>query len=644
MRGGDPKTPGASGQPPPKRARGQGRAYRCPVPPAYATLDEITAFLAPHPPFAALDADTLASFAASTEIEYFPAGTEILSQEGPPTEHLYVVRRGAVELLDEGEVIDVLEEGESFGHSSLLADLPPSFTARAREDTLCYLFPVEAARALLSEAEGIRYVVTTLRSRLAHATARAHEATPWATAHVRARASPALVCAPDTSIREVAGRMTAEGRSVAVVPLRSGVALLTDRILREQVVAGPRSPDDPVAALDLRPAPTIEPDRLALEALVELLERDAEALVVVDGDDLLGVVDQAHLLDLDAPSPFLVRGRVLVAETVDDVASVLADVPRLAARLLDASVEAVDVLDVLTAVTDAATRRLTELAVAELGSPPAPWAWLTLGSAARREQTLATDQDTGLAFAGVEEEVAPYFERFAERMTAWLARAGYAECRAGVMARNPGWRMPLKDWLELYESWLRLPTRRNVRLAMIGLDVRGGIGPLDVEPELDRLLAELPRFHTFLDELARAATVERPPLGFLRDFVVERSGRHVGTLDIKTGGVLPIVNLARYHAFTVGSSARRTTDRLRAAAARGALPVDTADELQDAFATVSRLRLEHQVTQIERGELPDNQLDPRELPPLVRRRLKEAFQAIARAQSAIVARPATRIP
>jgi CBS domain-containing protein len=601
------------------------------VPPAHATLDEITAFLAPHPPFAALDADTLATVAASTEIEYFPAGAEILSQEGPPTEHLYVVRRGAVELLDEGEVIDVLEEGESFGHSSLLADLPPSFTARAREDTLCYLFPSEAARALLSEAEGIRYVVTTLRSRLAHATARAHEATPWATAHVRTRASPALVCAPDTSIREVAERMTAEGRSVVVVPLRAGVALVTDRILREQVVAGPRAPDDPVAALDL-------------EALVELLERDAEALVVADGNDLLGVVDQAALLDLDAPSPFLVRGRVLAADTVDDVASVLAEVPRLAARLLDASVEAVDVLDVLTAVTDAATRRLTELVVAELGPPPAPWAWLTLGSAARREQTLATDQDTGLAFAGIEKEVARYFERFAERMTAWLARAGYAECRAGVMARNPGWRMPLEGWLELYESWLRLPTQRNVRLAMIGLDVRGGIGPLDVEPELERLLAELPRFRAFLDELARAATAERPPLGFLRDFVVERSGRHVGTLDIKTGGVLPIVNLARYHAFTVGSSARRTTDRLRAAAARGALPVDTADELQDAFATVSRLRLEHQVTQIERGETPDNQLDPRELPPLVRRRLKEAFQAIARAQSAIVARPATRIP
>ncbi|MCS7007535.1 MAG: DUF294 nucleotidyltransferase-like domain-containing protein, partial [Gaiellaceae bacterium] len=581
------------------------------MPPAHETLAEITAFLAEHPPFAALGADELASFAATAEIEFFPAGTEILSQGGPPTEHLYVVRRGSVELLDEGEPIDVLEEGESFGHSSLLADLPPSFTARAREDSLCYLFPAEQARALLSRGEGVRYMAATLRSRLAHATARAHRVTAWATAHVGTRASPALECAPDIPIREAAERMTAAGRSVAVVRTPAGFALLSDRTLREQVLAGTRTPDDPVASLDLSPAPTIASDRLALEALVDMLEADAEAIVVTDGDELVGVVDEGALLDLDAPSPFLLRGRVGTARSVDDVAAALRDVPRLAARLLDASVQAIDALDVLTAVSDAATRRLSELALADLGRPPAPWAWLTLGSAARREQTLATDQDTGLAFAAEGEEVERYFERLAERMTAWLARVGYAECRAGVMARNPGWRMPLDDWLRLYESWLRFPTPHNVRLAMIGLDVRGGIGPLDVEPELERLFAELPRFSDFLEELARVAVSERPPLGFLGAFVVERSGRHVGTLDIKAGGVLPIVNLARLHAFSVGSSALRTTERLRAAAARGALSTETAAELEDAFATVCRLRLEHQVAQAERGEIPDNQLDPR---------------------------------
>ncbi|GIU95271.1 MAG: hypothetical protein KatS3mg012_1728 [Gaiellaceae bacterium] len=614
------------------------------MPPAHETLAEITGFLVAYPPFSSMRSEALEALAAQVEIEYFPAGTEILSQEGEPAEYLYVVRKGAVELLDEGELVDVLEEGESFGHSSLLAGLPPSFTARAREDTLCYLVPADVARAALAEADGVRFVAATLRSRLAHATARSHRVTPWGTAHVGEKAQPVLVVPPETPIREAARRMTEGGRSAVVVSLEDGFALVTDHDLRAQVLAGDLSPDDPVAAVRTRRAPVVEPTRLALEALVELLESDVEALLVVDDGALVGIVDQAALLELDGPSPFLLRQRILRADGVESVAAAVADAPLLVVRLLDANVAALDVLEILTTVTDAATRRLAELTVAELGEPPARWAWLTLGSAARREQTLATDQDNGLVYEADDEASEPYFRSFAERMNERLARCGYTECRAGVMARNAGWRLSVRGWRELYESWCRLPSRHNVQLAMIGIDVRDGIGPLDFRATLHPLLEEMPRRHEFLDALARAAVVERPPLGFLRDFVVERSGEHVGRLDVKAGGVLPLVNLARLHALAVGSTATRTVDRLRAAAARERIPGETAAELEQAFATLCRVRLEHQAAQVVRGIAPDNHIDPAELPPAERRELKDAFRAIARAQKAIATHPATRIP
>jgi CBS domain-containing protein len=294
-------------------------------------------------------------------------------------------------------------------------------------------------------------------------------------------------------------------------------------------------------------------------------------------------------------------------------------------------------------VTDAATRRLTELAIVRLGEPPVPWAWLTLGSGARREQTLSTDQDNGLAFDGEGDGVDDYFRNLAETMNGWLARCGYAECRAGVMARSPGWRLSRSGWVELYESWLRLPTQRNVHLAMIGFDLRDGIGPLEVAADLDELVETIPRRRQFLDELARASLADRPPLGFLHGLVVERTGEHVGTLDVKTGGVIPIVNLARLYALSVGSTARRTTDRLRVAAARDRVSDETAQELEEAFVTVTRIRLEHQAAQVERGAAPDNHVDPRELPPLTRRQLKDAFGAVARAQKVVDGRVATRI-
>jgi CBS domain-containing protein len=615
------------------------------VAPAHETLGEITGFLRRHPPFLSLADESLEALAGEAEIEYFPRGVEILAQEGPPSEHLFVVRRGAVELLDEGQVVDVLEEGEAFGHPSLLSGLSPAFTVRAREDSLCYLFPAEATLAALADPAGVRFLAATLEGRLERGIARAHRATPWGTSHVGELARRPIVCPGETPIREIATRMTEADETCVVVPLDEGYGVVGDRDLRERVATGEVSVDAPVSGIVRGHAPAARPERLAVDVLVDLLEAGVEQAVVLDASGaLVGVVDHAALLDLEAPSPLTVRQQIERATDVGTVARAVSDLPRVALRLLDASVAALDVLAVLATATDAVARRLVELAIDELGRPPASWAWLSLGSEARREQTLATDQDNGLAYDGDGAEVETYFADLAGRVNPWLATCGYAECRAGVMARNPGWRLTRTGWLDLFERWLRAPTRHDVHIAMIGLDVRAVAGPLPIQRDLDALLETAPAHPYFIDRLTRAALELRPPLGFLRDLVVERSGEHVGTFDIKSGGVGPVVNLARLYALSAGSTARSTVDRLRAGAARGSVPAERAEELREAFATLCRVRLEHQAAQVEQGATPDNHVDPRELPPLARRELKEAFRAVARAQKALDTRAATRIP
>src|SRR3990172_6512257 len=225
------------------------------MPPLHETLGEITGFLERYPPFAALSADALAGLARTAEIEYFPRGAQILAEEGPPSQYLYVVRRGAVDLLDEGQVIDVLEEGERFGHPSLLSGLPPAFTARAREDSLCYLFPAEPTLEALSDPTGVQFLAATLEGRLERGIARAHRATPWGASHVGALARPALICAPEASIRDVAVRMTQENEACVVIPLATEYGLVTDRDLREEVVAGGGSPPAPPPPLPPGAAP-----------------------------------------------------------------------------------------------------------------------------------------------------------------------------------------------------------------------------------------------------------------------------------------------------------------------------------------------------------------------------------------------------
>src|SRR5690242_3078624 len=100
---------------------------------------DVAAFLGKHPPFDSLAPQALERIGSGVRIEYFADDSVIIQSAGEPARFLYVIRRGAVELLEEEHVLDVLGEGEAFGYLSLLSGLSPVSTVRAAEDTICYL-------------------------------------------------------------------------------------------------------------------------------------------------------------------------------------------------------------------------------------------------------------------------------------------------------------------------------------------------------------------------------------------------------------------------------------------------------------------------------------------------------------------------
>ena len=132
--------------------------------------------------------------------------------------------------------------------------------------------------------------------------------------------------------------------------------------------------------------------------------------------------------------------------------------------------------------------------------------------------------------------------------------------------------------------------------------------------------------------LARFALSHRPPTGFLRGLVVEHDGEHRGRLDLKHGGLLPVVDLARWAGMTAGVTSASTSERLRAAADSDTLPAADVRTLQDAFELFTELRMEHQVEQLRAGIEPDDYVNPTDLSTLARSHLKEAFRAVASVQ------------
>src|ERR1700760_722669 len=116
---------------------------------AWPDMEHLDTFLAGHPPFEALAPEQLRELIArATLLEQAP-GAVLLVEDGPPATGLWVIVTGSMDVVHSGEVIQVLEPGECFGHPSLLTGMAPAFTVRTREVSSCALFTTEAARRVL---------------------------------------------------------------------------------------------------------------------------------------------------------------------------------------------------------------------------------------------------------------------------------------------------------------------------------------------------------------------------------------------------------------------------------------------------------------------------------------------------------------
>jgi CBS domain-containing protein len=608
---------------------------------APAAPPEVSSFLRAHPPFDAFDPETIDRVATAVEVEFHRAGTTIFSQGAEPAEYLRVIRRGAVEIIHDGRVLDLLGEGDLFGHASMLSGLPTGFEARAVEDTLCYRIGAEEARELLGAPAGLRFVARSLLE-LSNAVEEQERAADPARHPISTliRQAP-VVCSPSTPIKEAAQTMTAAAATSVLVDLGDGsLGIMTDRDLRIRVVAAGLTGDAPVSAVMSAPAYTCGPDSLGGDVLLEMLDRGFRHFPVVSAsNEILGVIDDVDILTGQTRSSFFLRQRVANAESVEEVVSAASELRRAVIGLTDARVAALTVMAVYAVVVDATTRRLIELAIAKTGEPPGEFAWLALGSQARRETAPSADVDSAIVWFGdvAVAEIRPYLQRIASEVIAGLERCGFPSDEHGASASNPIFVRSLGSWLRAGRSWISDPTQEKALiLVSVLVDSRPVWGVHTGTPVADTFRLA-PRSPALLRLLARFALSHHPPTGFLRGLVVEHSGEHRGRLDLKHGGLIPIVDLARWAGMAAGVTCASTIERLRAASEAGTLPAAEAHTLEDAFEFISRLRLRHQVEQLRSGTTPDDYVDPATLSALTRSHLREAFRAIASIQRRVSA-------
>ena len=606
-------------------------------------MEQLDTFLRHHPPFDELSRAEIAELVADAQVCDFPVGLSLLLEDGPPAQQLGVVLSGSLELVHEGQVIQVLEPGECFGHPSLLTGLAPEFTVRVHTPMRCALFPKAAGLRVLGTPSGARYVARSMRARLTRIGHTVHAMLDVGTTPVSAVMGPPRFVAADVPVREAAQALGEEHTTALLVDLDSrGLGLVTDAEVRRAVAEDRASADRPVGDIARTPLPAIPVGQLAVEATVDMLAADTEHVAVLEGGRVVGVVSAGDLLGLEVRSPIALRHLILGAADEDELRRAAARLRNLFALLMAAGVPSRDIGRVLSLQHDAVVARLVDFSVRRHGDTPVAWTWLDLGSAARREFTLGSDQDNGLAYAqppeGAEAEIDSYFARLGSEVNSGLAACGIGVDNNGVLAGERRWRMSKEAWVRTFHECLLEPSESHLIRATVAFDFRPTAGGLGVAAALTDEIRAARQYPAFMRLIARGAVGFQVALTFRGNLALDKRGR----LDLKSGGITPLVNLVRFHALANGVTISPTADRIDAVESVGGLSHEAADALREAFAVITRVRFQRHADAIASGKPVDNLVDPAELTPIVRTELREALAVVRRAQRQLgVYTPAT---
>jgi CBS domain-containing protein len=453
-----------------------------------------------------------------------------------------------------------------------------------------------------------------------------------------------VFAAPQETVARAAKRMAEAGATAALV--REGedgglLGILTERdVLVRVVAAGKDAGGVNVGAVMSKPVLCVQPDELLIEAFSRMVRHAVRRLVLLDQNGRpVGLLGEGDILAARGESPLTLAGEIKNATDETALARAAARLARLSTRCVDEGIGSEAVGRLISEMHDRIMSRAWGLACAEVeaqaGPAPAPHAVLVLGSQARGEQYLATDQDLALAYTDAP-DAGIWFARLGERLTALLLAVGFPPCPKRIMLDNPAWRRSVDGWLDLADGLAATPDAEAVVLASLLSDLRPLPAPCGfpkADPELGQRLREaisgrLSGSALLLKLMAREAVRFSPPLGLFRAFSLRKDATGRDSLDVKRGGVFPITQGVKTLALERRLPQTGTLDRLLALKDLGALSTSMAEGLREALALLQTLRMRAQTEALAQGLPPDNDLRPDALGQLEREGLRGAFKLV----------------
>ena len=535
---------------------------------AYRVAD----FLKDFEPFNFLSYDELVVIAQSIRVLNLDKNKTLFQINDALHDSFYVVTHGIIQLMVVSDAEEMLlnkcHAGDIFGLRPFFAKNNYQMTAKAKDDCIVYAIPITVFKPYVSKNQAVldfllESFATNSKNQsdkmakglITDSIAFSENQSDLLYFQTLTYNRSPLKIGIQTTVKDTAQLITDNLYDSAVITEQGNpVGIVTDKDFRAKVATGRVAISQPITQLMSAPVVTVIENISVAEAQLIMLKHGVTHLCVTyDGTDkseVKGIISEHDLVVAQANNPGVLLKEIRKSTSAKELKSVRDKLTEIIQSSLQRNIPLTHIQSIAGEITLALVKRAIELAILELGSPPARYAWLCIGSQGRKEQLLLTDQDSILIFEDVPadkyRDTKDYFIRLAKKATATLEKVGYKLCAQNHVASNMLWCKSLTDWIKQYNSWMNTPGEKSNEISSVFFDYEMASGEQKIEDALTEVIFKNAKNNVlFYDFLGNDALRKPPPLTFFKKFNVEEEGEFKGKFDLKNRAILPLVDAAR---------------------------------------------------------------------------------------------------
>ncbi|WP_114767562.1 DUF294 nucleotidyltransferase-like domain-containing protein [Vibrio rhodolitus] len=556
------------------------------------------------PPFDRLDEAQQQTLRASLDVAYF-RGRDTILRSGAASKHLHILIKGVVEeqSTDGKEIFAHYANDDLFDVRSLFEG-ETRHNYIALEDTLSYLLPKEVFLDLYEQnGQFAAYFDNNLAKRqaLVEAAQQQQNLAEFILNKVDSDIyHPPRILAHDQPLDEVTLFLKSNAVDSALIeladddprlqqnPSQLPYGIITRTNMLHAVMLDRLPLDTPVGQVATFPVMHVDEGDFLFNAMIAMTRNRMKRLMVCDGNQPVGMLDMTQILSAFSTHSHVLTLSIARATCVEELAIASNKQRQLVDSLLSNGIRTRFIMELISAVNEQIIEKAFELVV-----PPAlhdHCCLIVLGSEGRGEQILKTDQDNALIIKD-----GLHWEQCAKVMnelTHTLQQLGYPLCPGNVMVNNPEWVKSQSEWKLTLKQWSKATNAEQVMKLAIMADAHAVAGNEDLlQPVSDHLQKIMFNNMLTLQDFSRPALQFSLPLTLFGNVKNDKQG-----LDLKSGGIFPIVHGIRTLALEYGVIEKNTFERIETLRRKKILEPETADNLNEALKLFFKLRLAQQLS------------------------------------------------